>query len=165
MTKIMVNSSPIIALSIIGKLSLLNVLFDEVFIPTEVYREIVDSKSQQYGKQEIKQAIEEGRITVHKIQNDALVNKLYGKLHRGELEVIVGAKELDIEFVLIDEKAARRLAEDFLLTSLGTVGLLILAKKTGKILRVKEYLDALISRNFRIDRRLYQQVLEEVKEL
>ena len=57
------------------------------------------------------------------------------------------------------------MAEDFLLTSLGTVGLLILAKKTGKILRVKEYLDTLISRNFRIDKRLYQQALKEVKEV
>mgnify|MGYP004729017051 FL=1 len=42
-----------------------------------------------------------------------MVKDLYGKLHYGELEVIVGAKELDILLAIIDERAARRMASEF----------------------------------------------------
>ena len=40
---------------------------------------------------------------------------LYGRLHFGELEVIVGAKELGIDFAIIDEHAARKMASEFLI--------------------------------------------------
>jgi predicted nucleic acid-binding protein len=36
-----VNSTPLIALSIVGHLDLLRHLFDELFIPASVYREVV----------------------------------------------------------------------------------------------------------------------------
>ncbi|MFS0558343.1 hypothetical protein [Brevibacillus sp. 179-C9.3 HS] len=54
MTKVISNSSPIIALSMIGHLSLMNELFEEVFIPAGVYREIVESESiREHGKREL----------------------------------------------------------------------------------------------------------------
>jgi predicted nucleic acid-binding protein len=37
--KIVVNSTPLIALSLINKLEILNQLFDEVIIPAAVYQE------------------------------------------------------------------------------------------------------------------------------
>lgn len=52
------------------------------------------------------------------------------------LEVIIGAKELGMEVVIIDEKSARRLADTFLLNSIGTVGLLLFAKRKEKIAEV-----------------------------
>ena len=70
----------------------MNELFSEVYLPSEVYREIVESESiREYGKHELQAAVEQGRFQVYQIQNEALVSKLYGKLHRGELEVIIGA--------------------------------------------------------------------------
>ncbi|MHB1630209.1 MAG: DUF3368 domain-containing protein, partial [Bacilli bacterium] len=92
------------------------------------------------------------------------VGKLSGKLHRGELEVIVGAKELGIQTVLIDEKAARKLADTFLMDSIGTLGILILAKRAKLVNDVQPYLDALLSTGFRIHKDIYRRILQEAGE-
>ena len=39
--KIVVNATPLIALSLINQLELLNQLFDEVIVPSAVYQEVV----------------------------------------------------------------------------------------------------------------------------
>ncbi len=66
-----------------------------------------------YGKKELQEAIERGEFKLYHVQNAEMVRKLYGKLHEGELEVIVGAKELGLRYVLIDESAARKLATHY----------------------------------------------------
>ena len=130
MEKIITNSTPIIGLSILGKLHLLSDLFEEVYIPDAVYQEIIHSNSsRQYGREELERLINEGIFKLYAIENTNLVRKLYGKLHEGELEVVVGAKELNLQFVVMDELAARALAKTFLLKPIGTIGILILAKK------------------------------------
>lgn len=165
MNKIVTNSTPIISLSILGKLDLLNELFEEVYVPNAVYEEIVNSNStQSYGRNELEHQIKNGNFVKVEIKNQTLINTLYGKLHEGELEVIVGAKELDLNYVLIDERTARNMAKTFLLRPIGTVGILILAKKKGKIDKVKPHLDKLIANGIFLSVKLYNQVLAEVNE-
>ncbi|EJL20886.1 hypothetical protein [Brevibacillus sp. BC25] len=58
MTKVISNSSPIIALSMIGHLSLSNELFEEIYLPAEVFREFVESESiREHGKGELQEAV------------------------------------------------------------------------------------------------------------
>ena len=111
-SRIVCNSSPIIGLSIICKLDLLWQLFDEVFISEAVYNEIVfqDNIKNTTGIVELEKAILQNNISIYKVKNNDLVNQLYGKLHYGEIETIVAAKELNIKYVIIDEKSARNLA-------------------------------------------------------
>lgn len=92
--KVICNTSPIIGLMSIHRLSLLWQLFDEILIPRAVEDELC-AKSSEHPQEveEIKRCIAEGRFMVYQIQNEEIVKKLYGKLHYGELEVIVGAKE------------------------------------------------------------------------
>ncbi len=166
MIKVICNSSPIIGLSVIGKLNLLWEIFDEVIIPKEVYREVVEANLQNnYGSKELEKAVNQGKITVYNIKNKTLVDDLYGKLHRGELEVIVAARELKVTDVVIDEKAARNFAEAMLLQSIGIIGVLIIGKKKGKIAEIKKYLDSLIRSNYRISRKLYENALRKAEEL
>ena len=114
-SKIITNSTPIIGLSILGQLHLLAELFEEVYIPEAVYNEIVHSDTpRRYGKNELKTLVSMGTFTLYAVENSDTVKKLYGRLHEGELEVIVGAKELDLQFVAIDEHAARTMAKLFL---------------------------------------------------
>ncbi|MDB9391848.1 hypothetical protein PN432_13115 [Microcystis aeruginosa CS-579] len=54
--KIIVNSTPIIALSLINQLDLLNQLFNEVIIPWAVYQEIVIAGDNKLGAKELKNA-------------------------------------------------------------------------------------------------------------
>lgn len=155
MSKIISNSTPVIGLSILGKLPLLAELFDEVHISNAVYQEVVHSNSpRQYGRNELEQLVSKDVFKLYHVENSRLVKKLYGKLHEGELEVIVGAKELGLQFVVIDEHAARTLAKTFLLQPIGTIGVLLLSKKKGKIEKVKPLLDMLKSHGFFISNKL-----------
>lgn len=163
--KVITNSTPIIGLSILGKLHLLADLFEEVYVPEAVYKEVVHSDSPKvYGRQELQKMIDEERLQLYSVENSKLVQKLYGKLHEGELEVVVGAKELDLKFVIIDEQAARNLAKTFLLQPIGTIGVLIFAKKKRLINEVKPLLDTLVEHDFYISKKIYQQALNQADE-
>ena len=90
---------------------------------------------------------------------------LYGRLHFGELEVIVGAKELGIDFAIIDEHAARKMASEFLIDTIDVLGILSLAKTKGLINLVKPEMDKLISKGYRISDKLYNQILARNNEV
>lgn len=79
---------------------------------------------------------------------------MFGRLHRGELEVVQAAKELNINIIIIDDRA-----KDMLLKPIGINGILQLAKKVGKISEIKPYLDMLIGENYRISKLLYLEAL------
>ncbi|GEN35955.1 DUF3368 domain-containing protein [Aneurinibacillus danicus] len=166
MARIISNTSPLIALSKIHQLHLLWELYDQVFISEAVYQEIMASADEQSsGKAEVDQAVQDKNINIYKVQDQLLVNSLYGKLHKGELETIVGGRELNADFVLIDEKAARQTAKNFFLTIIGSIGILRIAKREGKIEYVKPYMDFLIAEGYRISQPIYHMVLEAEKEL
>lgn len=161
MKSIITNTSPIIALAMIDRLSLLWELFAKVYVPKAVFKELVTSSSENdHGRREIQEAVKEEKIAIYSVKDELLVKQMYGKLHHGELEVIIGGKELDIDFVLIDEKAARNMAKNFFLTPIGTLGILRLAKSQGKIDKIKPYLDNLIFNDYRIGKSLYERVLK-----
>ena len=75
------------------------------------------------------------------------------------------ALKMGARLVLLDEKEAREFARKLGLKVLGTIGLLIWAKKEGIIDNLKVYLDALqMKAGFRVSQQLYKQVLKEVNE-
>ncbi|EOD01904.1 DUF3368 domain-containing protein [Caldisalinibacter kiritimatiensis] len=164
MTKIVSNSSPIIGLSMIGLLHLLWKMFHP-YIPKAVYDEIVNNQSEHcYGKEELKIAVEKGNIKIYEVKDKSLVDKLYGTLHKGEIETVIAAKEMGLTYVLIDEKAARNFATSFFLKPIGILGLLQRAKELGYIEKLKPYLDTLRRNGFRISDKLYYLLLKRVNE-
>ena len=77
-----VNSTPLIALSIVGHLDLLRILFDEVFIPASVYEEVVQQGHGRSGSQAVAQA---GWLVVREPEEPSpLPAELMG-LDKGEL--------------------------------------------------------------------------------
>lgn len=162
--EIICNSSPIIGLSAINRLNLLWELFDKVIIPNEVYLEVQNAKTNRAGVEELKQAVQKNRIQIYHVKNCDLVNQLYGRLHTGELEVIVSAKELKINHVIIDDRSARIMANAMCLKTLGLMGILLIAKEKGYIPEVKKEIDNLISNGYRISLKLYHEVLKKAGE-
>lgn len=118
----------------------------------------------QKGKAQLTSAVEKGEVQLFKVQNQALVEKLSGRLHHGELEVIIGAIELGIPSVILDDRQARGLAETYNLDYTGTVGLLIMAKTRDLIPEVTTFLDRLEQEGFRLSENLYRQVLRAAGE-
>lgn len=164
MIKLVCNASPIIGLAKIGQLNLLYEMF-EVYIPREVYNEILSGEvGNDTGKEELIEAVENDKIRIYEVKDKELVDKLYGHLHRGEIETVIAAREMNIDYVIIDERSARSFAKSFNLKPIGTLGILQRAKELGKIDNLKPLLDNLIVNNFRISNKLYSQLLELVGE-
>ena len=125
--RVIVNATPIIALSVIGKLDLLNRLYGVVYIPPKVYEEVLAGGPGGIGRNELKNA---KWIRVMPLQ-DSVRAHLLSDLDPGEAEVIALALEVGSELVVIDELLARRHAKRIGLTLTGTIGILIKAKQTG----------------------------------
>ena len=60
-------------------------------------------------------------------------NELTFVMDYGESESIILYKELEADFLLIDDKKARSIAENFGINCIGTIGLLPIAKDKGLI--------------------------------
>ena len=105
-------------------------------------------------------------ITVHDVTALEIVQLLKTELEAGETEAIALAHQVDADTVLLDERDARRAASQLNLSVLGTVGILIWARRTGRITSLRWALDALQAQaQFRISRRLYMRALGEAGEL
>ena len=109
--------------------------------------------------------MEQNNIKIYHIKNRDLVYQLYGRLHTGELEVIVSAKELKINHVIIDDRSARIMANSMCLKTLGIMGILLIAKEREYILEIKKEIDSLIKSGYRISLNLYQEILKKLENL
>ncbi|MCK4734935.1 MAG: DUF3368 domain-containing protein [Methanophagales archaeon] len=158
--KVVSNSTPLIALSRINKFSLLKEYFGEVYIPKEVYEEVVTRGGNLFGAEEVESA---EWIKVEKVKNRIAVESLSIALDKGEAEAIVLAREKD-GMLILDEGDGRRTAESLGLKITGTVGILLLASADGK-LDFKKAIDELIAVGFRLSEKEYKRILSLNKTL
>ncbi len=162
--KVVSNSSALIGLSSIGKLSLLRERFQGgILIPTAVWREVVDEGAGRPGAREVSSA---NWIRVQNVEDRQIVRLLQGELDEGEAEAIALARQVNAKLILLDELNARRIAQRMNHYILGTIGILAWAKTTGKIDSLWEQLTALREQGkFRISQTLFERVLREAGEL
>lgn len=125
-----VNSTPLITLSITGHLPLLNTLFDQVFVPVSVYQEVVLQGKGRPGAEVVAQA---DWLTVQDPERPTSLLAELLQIDRGEQDVIMLAQAIKADWVLIDEKLARRLASRLGLQVKGTLGVLLIAYRVGLI--------------------------------
>jgi predicted nucleic acid-binding protein len=154
----------LIGLSSIGKLSLLRERFPQgIVVPEAVRREVIDEGEGRPGAREIS---ESNWIKTQKVEDKRIVELLLGDLDKGEAEAIALAREVGAGIVLLDDRDARRGAKRMNLKVLGTVGILMWAKKVGKLQSLKEELNALRHHGrFRIGQAIFERALREVDEL
>jgi len=159
--KIVVNSTPLIALSLINQLELLNQLFDEVIIPAAVYQEVAISGTSKPGAIELNNA---SWIQVQSVTPVSNIEPLLLGLDRGELEVILLAISIKPNWVIIDEKLARRVAKVMGLSVKGTVGILLAGFHAGYMSK-QETLDSLqqlIEHGIRLNSQIISWVKSEL---
>lgn len=85
-------------------------------------------------------------------------------LGAGESEALALALELHAERVLLDELAGRKLASRLGVPVIGTLGVLLAAKRRGLIPALRESLDQLRHSGFRMDDDLFEAVLRQAGE-
>ncbi|MEJ5251699.1 MAG: DUF3368 domain-containing protein [Armatimonadota bacterium] len=143
-----VDTSCLIGLEGTSQLHLLPALFSRLIVPPAVQREFGSLPD---------------TFHVQSPANNDLVQALRLMLGQGEAEVIALGTELrsteDCELVL-DDWQARRVAKSFGLSTVGTIGILLRAKKEGLLEAVQPAMDVLRAHGFYISDALYRRALE-----
>ena len=108
MSKAVLNSSVIIALSTLGYLNKLSPLFKEILIAKAVFDEICSAGQGLIGERELQEAVKTNLIGVRVVKNRLLVNAILDPLAMGEAETIALASEEKVDYIVLDDKLARR---------------------------------------------------------
>jgi predicted nucleic acid-binding protein len=161
-SRIVCNTGPLIALGLLGRLDLLKSLFSEVFVPEAVQREIEQGGANQSGLASFRLA---GWIRVAPLRGgrDMLLESL---LDTGEAAVITLAREQGIATVLLDERKARKVARDIHgLQVIGTVRVLVEAKRRGLVPEIASLFKKLRQEGYWIHDTIVQAALQEAGEI
>ncbi len=162
--KAVANATPLIALALLERLDLLRAIFSEIVVPEAVYNEIVAHGLHRPGAISIAQA---RWLQVLSPTATTTIEPLLLGLDVGEMQVLFLARELRPDWVLIDERQARRTARAMGLPVKGTLGILLAAVELGLISK-QECLEAsgILTRNgIRIGAQWQAWLQEQVNKL
>ena len=155
--RILCNASPLIFLSKINRLHLLSDLFDETLIPESAWNEATCKPDD--ASKRIKEVLATDQFTVFVVNNKTAVLALNGRLHIGEVEVIIGAGELGIKDVILDDGYARSKAKQMGLSVTGTLGILLAGCEAGILSDINSEIYKLLGTGFRIS----DSILTEIR--
>lgn len=142
-------------------LYLLQELFDRIVVPQAVYDELVTTAQNRPGAAEIRQA---HWIGVRKVSERTSIDYLRADLDPGEAEALVLAMEIGTDRLLVDETKARLAAELLGIPYIGTIGILLLAKRLNKIEAIGPVLSRLRAEQFYISEKVYVTALQQAGE-
>lgn len=162
MRKVIVNSTPLIALCHVNKLAVLKRLYGEITIPKAVYDEI-SVKEDSICKKTVDDSL--GWIHVQEIQNYMAKAMFKSQLYEGEVEVMILAMEQQADVVIIDDLNAKKYAKYLELPVTGTLGVLMKAKQKGYISELKSVLDGMVQNGIYIKPSLIELCLKQVGEV
>ncbi|MCP4702947.1 MAG: DUF3368 domain-containing protein [Gammaproteobacteria bacterium] len=134
---IVADASPLVALALCDCLAALTALFDDVAVSQAVYEEVTVANKP--GADKLR-AFLQGKV--HTLDLDKFI--IGGDvLDEGELTSIALYKHLQADFLLIDEKSGRRIAKLNHIQIIGSLGVLIKARKKGIIPTLKPHIETL----------------------
>ncbi|HEX9942634.1 MAG TPA: DUF3368 domain-containing protein [Thermoanaerobaculia bacterium] len=155
------NAGPLIALAIVGRLDLLEKLYRRVLVPEAVFQEVTGTGIGRIGATEVSAA-----AWLERVPGGTLPEPLLAKeLGAGEAQVIAVAHRIGSKLVLIDERRARRIAEEaYGLRVRGSAGILVAAKRIGLLPAVRPLLERMRSQGYYLSRRLIERATKEAGE-
>ncbi len=154
------DSGPLICLARINQLDLLPGLFSKILVPTEVWNEVTIRGKDHPGAAQTKQAT---WLTIQ-APDPRLVKSLSILVDAGEAEAIALAQTIPHCTLLLDDARARKIAQRLNIKQIGTIGLLLRAKRKGLIKAIKPKITALVDNGIYIRHELVDAVLKEAGE-
>lgn len=158
---IVCNAGPLIALAMVGHLDLLPKLYQRILVPGAVLQEVAGAGAGRIGASEIAAAAWLERLPIEPPVEPLLAKEL----GPGEAEVITAAYRCQARLVLIDERRARRIAEQaYGLRVKGSAGILVSAKRAGMLAAVRPLLERMCGQGYYLSQRLIDRAAEEAGE-
>lgn len=159
--RLVANTSPLILLSKIGYLHLLIDLCAELVIPKGVIDELFFHKEEQFRWELFLSS-----KNVISLKDYLQIPSCIGgwDLGKGESEVIAFAVEHSGYDVILDDLQARKCAHTFNVSVMGTVGIILFAKKKKHIAEASPLIKLLIESGLRFDIHWITKALELVNE-
>lgn len=129
------DASALIALATCDGLLWLDKLFGEVIVPEAVFQEVAFSEKPQSTRLHA--------YLQNKVRSVDMSQYVYLDAYAdaGETQAMLLYKSTDADFLLIDDKRGRKVAQINQIKTIGSLGVLIQAKRTGLIPQVKPFLD------------------------
>jgi len=144
------DTSCLILLSKINELDILKQVGSEIFITPEIKNEFgIELPSW---------------INIKSPKDKHYQRILEIDLDAGEASAIALSFEFSHAIVILDDQKARKIAEKLKVRYSGSFGLILQAKKTGKIKKIRPLIEKIKQTNFRFNEKLLQSVLEEAGE-
>jgi uncharacterized protein len=153
------DSSALIALATCERLDLLDSIFGNILVPDTIYAEVTKSDKPQSARL---QSYLEGKLRVvdmsHFVYLDAFTDL-------GETKAMPLYKEVDADYLLIDDRRGRKIAKINKIKTIGSLGVLLQAKRTGLIPCITPLLEIIAASPVFISESLISIVLELADEL
>ncbi len=151
------DTTPISNLIRTGQLPLLSRIFGTVLIPAQVADELDNGRHVlgDWRRAEGSSALE----TVHPLDSPFL-RQLQCHLDEGEAAAVALAVERNAPLLLLDELEGRRVAQYHGIKIVGTLGILLEAKRAGHFLAVGPLIESLEQANFHMNSALKARVLK-----
>jgi Predicted nucleic acid-binding protein, contains PIN domain len=148
------DASALIALAACDGLQLLDAIFGDVWVPDMVSHE-VSTMDKPYAER--LQPYLQG-----KIRNVSMQNYVYLDAYAdaGETAAMLLYKEMQADYLLIDDKRGRKVAAINQINTIGSLGVLLLAKRAGLIPSIVPLLEQIGASPVFISKALIQTVLE-----
>jgi len=150
------DSGPLIALAGCGQLELLLAVFDVLHVPQKVLDETTADRSRP-GAADIA-AYVQARAQVHANRDDAVYAAAVGHLDEGEAQALSLAQALGCG-VLMDERRGRQTAIRQGVPLFGVLGVLLQAKRIGKLECIAPALERMQTNGYRISQALIDEAL------
>jgi len=145
--EVICDTSPFQYLYQIGLLHVLPALAGNIIVPPGVVKELEAGRSQGISLPDIQRL---DWVSVRSPQSMVAL-PLVKDLGPGETQVLALALELTDVVVILDDKLARQVAENLKIKLIGTLGVLLDAKRAGLVSTVAPLLDKLHTLRFRLD--------------
>ena len=155
---VVADAGPLIALARTGHIRLLRELYGTVIVPPLVLAELRVEENRP-GSRALRTVVSEGWLLETQLRKTSARASLPPAVDPGEAEAVLLAEEVDLRFLLIDERRGRLLAQRRGLPVVGTGGVLLVAKEKGLVDRVATVLGELAKAGYHFSAQLRATLL------
>ena len=160
MPEVISDTSPLQYLDQIGLLHILPALAGHIIVPEAVVEELAQGRAAELSLPD--PTVIEWMSIRRPVGTSAL--GIITDLGPGETQTLLLALESQDPLVILDDALARRIAQTRGIRVIGTLGVLLEAKRAAYVPLIRPYLDQLDTLRFRLDPRTREAVLKMARE-